>query len=137
MKKFTILALLLMLIGIAAADVYTIGDGTSTQNYIPFYGYYDYGWSKVVYTAAELSTAGLSAGQIDGIGFEVGNTPSNYVSVDQRVFIRHTTATELDATYPDNTQFQNVYQANYTWNGAGWHHIMFSSPYISVIPCGI
>jgi hypothetical protein len=130
MKKFTILALLLMLIGIAAADVYTIGDGTSTQNYIPFYGYYDYGWSKVVYTAAELSTAGLSAGQIDGIGFEVGNTPSNYVSVDQRVFIRHTTATELDATYPDNTQFQNVYQANYTWNGAGWHHIMFSSPFI-------
>lgn len=60
MKKSTLLVLLMVLIGILAADVYTIGDGTSTQNYVPFYGLYDYGWSKVIYTAAELSAAGLT-----------------------------------------------------------------------------
>ena len=129
MKKLTILVLLLMLIGIATADVYTIGTGTLSQDYIPFYGLYDYSWSKVIYTAAELSTAGLTAGQINGIGFDVGYTPSNYVSVDQRVFMRHTTATAEDNTYPDNTAFQSVYNNDYTWNGSGWHYIMFSTPF--------
>ncbi|MDD2424173.1 MAG: choice-of-anchor D domain-containing protein [Candidatus Cloacimonetes bacterium] len=132
MKKFTILFLLLMLIGIATADLYTIGTGTSTQSYIPFYGLYDYSWSKVIYTATELSAAGLTAGPIDGIGFDVGNTPSNYVAVDQRMYIRHTAVAEYDATdnmLPDNTAFQNVYYADYTWNGGGWHYIMFSSAF--------
>jgi hypothetical protein len=38
MKKTTVLFLLIMLLGILAADVYTIGDGTSTTNYVPLYG---------------------------------------------------------------------------------------------------
>ena len=132
MKKFTILFLLLMLIGIATADLYTIGTGTSTQSYVPLYGLYDYSWSKVIYTATELSAAGLTAGPIDGIGFEVGNTPTNYVSADQRVYVRHTTTAAYETTdnaLPDNAAFQNVYNADYTWNGGGWSYIMFSSAF--------
>jgi hypothetical protein len=41
MKKTTVLFLLLMLFGVIAAETFTIGDGTSTQNYIPAYGLYD------------------------------------------------------------------------------------------------
>jgi hypothetical protein len=130
MKKTSILLLLVMLIGILAADVYTIGTGTSTQSYIPFYGLYDYGWTKTIYTATELTAVGLTNGPIDGIGYEVGNSPTNYVAVDQRGFIRHTTATELDNTYPDNTQNQSVFQGDYTWNGPGWHHIMINQPFV-------
>ncbi|MGC9361356.1 MAG: hypothetical protein ACP5F3_00340, partial [Candidatus Syntrophosphaera sp.] len=57
------------------ADTYVIGDGTGTQNYIPAYGFYDFGWSKMIYTAAELNSAGLTGpATISGIGFEQGNT---------------------------------------------------------------
>jgi len=52
---FTLL-FLVMALGIsvqAFADSYTIGTGTLTENYIPFYGLYDYGWSKTIYTATE------------------------------------------------------------------------------------
>ncbi|HPF08138.1 MAG TPA: hypothetical protein PL020_00200 [Candidatus Cloacimonadota bacterium] len=133
MKRTTLLILLLMLIGIMTAEVYTIGDGASTQNYIPIYGLYDYSWSKVIYTASELGSAGLTAGQIDGLGFQVGNTPSNYATIDQRVYIRHTTAglyAAEDNTLPDNTAFQQVYNAGYTWNGTGWHYLMFITPFM-------
>ncbi len=108
MKRTTLLILLLMLIGIMTAEVYTIGDGASTQNYIPIYGLYDYSWSKVIYTASELGSAGLTAGQIDGLGFQVGNTPSNYATIDQRVYIRHTTAglyAAEDNTLPTTQHF--------------------------------
>jgi len=133
MKQTTLLLLLLMLIGIMSAEVFTIGDGTSTQNYVPLYGLYDYSWSKVIYTAAEMNTAGLTAGQIDGIGFQVGNNPANYVTDDQRVYIRHTTAglyAAEDNTLPDNTAFQQVYNTSYTWNGGGWKYLMFSTPFM-------
>ncbi|HNQ43820.1 MAG TPA: choice-of-anchor J domain-containing protein, partial [Candidatus Cloacimonadota bacterium] len=115
------------------ADVYTIGDGTSTQNYVPANGFYDYSWSKTIYTAVEINTAGLtSAASLVGIGYYVGNTPANYTMLDQRVYIRPTTASiyeTADNTLPDNTQFTQVYQGDYTFNGGGWTYIMFSTPF--------
>ena len=133
MKKLLLSGLLLLLVVFAFADAYTIGDGTSTQNYIPFYGFYNYNWSKVIYTQAEINTAGLTNGEnIIGIGFYVGNTPSNYTMLDQRVFVRHTDATAYETTdvgYPDNTQFQQVFQGDLTFDGGGWHYIVFSAPF--------
>ncbi|MBW6513394.1 MAG: choice-of-anchor D domain-containing protein [Candidatus Syntrophosphaera sp.] len=126
------LAMMLGMSFTAQAATFIIGDGTSTQSYIPFYGYYDYSWSKVIYTAAEMAAAGMTAGDINGIGYYVGNTPVNYVSVDQRVYMRHTTAVEYastDNTYPDNTAFGQVFQGDYTWNGEGWHNVIFSSAF--------
>ncbi|MDY0128390.1 MAG: hypothetical protein RBR69_09695 [Candidatus Cloacimonadaceae bacterium] len=132
MKKFTILFLLLMLIGVVAADTFTIGDGTSTQNYIPNYGWYDYSWSKTIYTEAEMSTAGFTAGEMTGIGYYVGTTPSNYTLANQRVYIRHTTASmyeSADNTLPDNADFQSVYMGSVTYDGSGWHDISFNTPF--------
>ncbi|HOY85791.1 MAG TPA: hypothetical protein PLQ80_10910, partial [Candidatus Syntrophosphaera sp.] len=133
MKKLILSGLLLLLAVFAFADAFTIGDGTSTQNYIPFYGYYNYSWSKVIYTQAEINTAGLTnANSIIGVGFYVGNTPSNFTMLDQRVFVRHTDASAYETTdvsYPDNTQFQQVFQGNLTFDGGGWHYIVFSTPF--------
>ncbi|MFA6909670.1 MAG: hypothetical protein WCQ59_00925, partial [Candidatus Cloacimonadaceae bacterium] len=133
MKKTTVLFLLLMLFGIIAAETYTIGDGTSTQNYVPAYGLYDYSWSKTIYTADELATAGFTPGSITGLGYSVGNTPSNYTFLDQRVYVRHTTAAMYapeDNTLPANTEFQNVAMTAVTYNGGGWHYVMFSTPFV-------
>ena len=133
MKRLVIFTLFLLLAVLAFADSYTIGDGTSTQYYIPFYGLYNYGWGKVIYTQAEINTAGLtSANTIIGVGFYVGNTPSNYTVQDQRVYVRHTTVSAYETTdigYPDNTQFQQVFQGELTYNGGGWHYIAFSTPF--------
>lgn len=133
MKRTLLLCLLLAIVGFAVADTYTIGDGTNTQNYVPFYGLYDYGWSKSIYTAAEINAAGLtSGGNIVAIGFDVGNTPNNYVTTNQKVYLRHTTASAYDTgdnTLPDSTLFTLVFQGDLTWNGGGWHHVMFSTPF--------
>ena len=133
MKRTLLLCLLLAIVGFAVADTYTIGDGTNTQNYVPFYGLYDYGWSKSIYTAAEINAAGLTGGgNIVAIGFDVGNTPNNYVTTNQKVYLRHTTASAYDTgdnTLPDSTLFTLVFQGDLTWNGGGWHHVMFSTPF--------
>ncbi len=134
MKRVIIFTLFLLLAVFAFADTYTIGDGTSTQSYIPFYGFYNYNWSKVIFTQAEINTAGLTvANNIIGVGFYVGNSPSNYSMQDQRVYVRHTTASAYETTdtnYPDNTQFQLVFQGELTYNGGGWHHITFTAPFV-------
>ena len=124
MKRTLLLCLLLAMVGFAVADTYTIGTGTSTENYIPTYGFYDYGWSKTIYTAAEINAAGLmSGGNLIALGYEVGNTPANYTTVNQMVYLRHTTANIYEATentLPDSTLFTLVYQGDLTWNGGGW-----------------
>ncbi|MDD4223697.1 MAG: choice-of-anchor D domain-containing protein, partial [Candidatus Cloacimonetes bacterium] len=133
MKKTLLLSLLLAMVVFAAADTFTIGDGTSTENYIPTYGFYDYGWSKTIYTAAEINAAGLmSGGNLIALGYEVGNTPANYTSYNQMVYLRHTTAGIYEATentLPDSTFFTLVYQGDLTWNGGGWHYVMFNAPF--------
>ncbi|MDD5624440.1 MAG: hypothetical protein WC179_05305, partial [Candidatus Cloacimonadaceae bacterium] len=80
MKKYLLIPMLLLVVFSVFASEYIIGTGTSTQYYVPFYGLYDYSWSKTIYTKAEINEAGLtSAGNIDAISYYVGNTPSNYL----------------------------------------------------------
>lgn len=136
MKKLTLLIITLALFTLAFADIYTIGTGTSTSGLCPFYGYYDYSWSKAIWTAAELTTAGVPANTpITGIGFYVGNTPSNYTMLDQRIYVRTTaltsygTATDETGTgYPNPAYFLPLFQGNLTYNGGGWHYITFTTP---------
>ncbi len=136
MKKLILIIFALAMTLAVFADAYTIGTGTSTQSYIPFYGLYDYGWSKTIYTAAEMVAAGMPAAgtAITGISYYVGNTPVNYVSVDQRVYVRNTPATAIDLNYiadplAEALPFTQVVGANLTWNGSGWHNILFNAPF--------
>ena len=132
MKKLFLIIFALAMTLAVFADAYTIGTGTSTQSYIPFYGLYDYSWSKVIYTAAEMTTAGVPANTaITGISFYVGNTPTNYVSVDQRVYVRHTADTVINTDYVANplTDFTEVWVGDLTWNGGGWHNILFTNTF--------
>ena len=136
MKKLTLLIITLALFTLAFADTYFIGTGTSTSGFCPFYGYYDYSWSKAIWTAAELTTAGVPANTpITGIGFYVGNTPSNYTMLDQRIYVRTTALTsygtaqdETGTGYPNPAYFLPLFQGNLTYNGGGWHYIMFTTP---------
>ena len=74
MKKLLLFSLALVLAAFAFATNYTIGSGTSYTSNSPFYGYYDYGWNKIIYTAAEINTAGLTGpANIHGLGFYAYN----------------------------------------------------------------
>ncbi len=137
MKRLLLLVLLALIAALACADTYIIGTGTSASGLYPIYGYYDYSWSKQIYTAAEINAAGLNeAADITGIGLYVGNTPANFVMADQRIYMRHSTLTLYDTAtdetgtgYPDNTGFQQVFQGTLTFNGGGWIYISFDNEF--------
>ena len=137
MKKLILLLITLALCTFTFADIYIIGTDVTTTFNCPFNGYYNYNWSKVIWTATELSTAGVPATtQITGLGFYVHNTISNYTMYDQRIYVRNTTLTEYSTVtdesgtgYPDNTNFSYVFQGNITYNGSGWIYIYFTSPF--------
>lgn len=131
MKKYTLLFLLIMLTGIIAADVYTIGDGTATQGFIPAYGFYDYGWSRMIYTAAEMSATGFSAADSWlGVGFQVGNNPTDYTLYSQTMYMRHTTASSFTTSeYPNNAEYTQVFTGDLLFAGPGWYYVIFDTPF--------
>jgi hypothetical protein len=137
MMKKTILIGLILLIGVFIwADVYPIGTlGTSAAaTYGPISGFYDYGWTKTIVTAAEMNAAGYDGtANIAGLGYYVGNTPSNYQIINVHCFIRHTTlstytttADETGTAMPDSTLFTQVFSGTLTFNGGGWHYFSFN-----------
>lgn len=136
MKKPLLFTLLLFLVAFAWADVYPIGTlGTSSSaTYGPFSGLYDFGWTKTIVTAAEMTAAGYDGtDNMVGVGYYVGNTPSNYEMLDLHMFIRHTTLTtytttadETGTAMPDSTAFTQVFSGNLTFNGGGWFYIAFN-----------
>jgi hypothetical protein len=136
MKKLILGTILLLLVVFTWADVYPIGTlGTSSSStYSPFNGYYDFGWTKTIFTSAELTAAGYDGtDNIVGVGYYVGNTPSNWMIQDVHMFIRHTTLTSYTTTadetgtaMPDSLGFTQVFSGNLTLNGGGWYYITFN-----------
>ena len=57
MKKLILCGLLLLLATVVLADSYTIGTGTTASALNPYYGLYNYGWCKSIYTSAEINAA--------------------------------------------------------------------------------
>ena len=75
MKKFLktlLLSALMMLPWVTNAQTHynmQIGTGTSTSQYVPDYGYYNYAYSQMLYTAAEVGIDG----EIDTLAFQVSS----------------------------------------------------------------
>ncbi|MCF8218790.1 MAG: lamin tail domain-containing protein, partial [Bacteroidales bacterium] len=103
-----------------------IGNGTNTQNYVPAYGYYEYGWSAQIINASELSGAAI----LDTIGFYVDNSPSNFEMLDQRIYIAHISNSEFTSTAkPDPSTMDYVFQGDLMYDGSGWKNIALDTPF--------
>ncbi|HOR59590.1 MAG TPA: choice-of-anchor J domain-containing protein, partial [Candidatus Cloacimonadota bacterium] len=136
MRKPLIIALFLLLVAFAWADVYPIGTlGTSTSSvYGPFTGLWDYSWTKTIVTATEMTAAGYNGtDNITGVGYHIGNSPSNYTMLGLHMFIRHTTLSsytdltdETGIAMPDSAAFTQVFSGDLTFNGGGWYYISFN-----------
>lgn len=125
-----VLVLALAAMGISAA-VYTIGAGTDGFNKAPVDGNYEYGWSKMIYTAAEISSAGLdSASYIAGMGFQLYNPVSNCSFTQQRIFLRHTDLSAYTGNIgPDSTGFSLVYAGEVSFRDGDWQQLAFTAPF--------
>ncbi|HPF01401.1 MAG TPA: hypothetical protein PKY63_12100, partial [Bacteroidales bacterium] len=109
-----------------AAPVVIIGTGTSDYGYTPTYGSYNYGWSKLLYTASEIGTSGI----IDSLSFKPGNSPANFLMTDQKVFIASIPDSVFaDGAMPDTSVMTAVFEGSVTWNGNNFHGIKLTTPF--------
>jgi hypothetical protein len=111
------------------SDPIIIGNmnSTTTTYYMPFYGYYQYTFSSMIYLADEINENGL----IDTIAFYLaGTAPSNFLMDNQTIYMTETTLTEHPTTaFPDTTTMQKVFHGDLIFNGNGWHKIALDTPY--------
>ncbi|NJN78200.1 MAG: LamG domain-containing protein [Saprospiraceae bacterium] len=103
----------------------TVGNGTTAINHaIPTMAYN--GKSQYLFTAAELLTAGVTAGNLDGLLLNVmsGNGNADFL----RVRMKATTKTVLDAGNPDLTGFTEVHFHNLVLN-SGMNRLQFANAF--------
>ncbi len=128
MKKngLILLALLLTFSSIFAMDI-EIGNGTTTTNYMPLYGFYDYSWSNFIIDADLI---GMEV-ELNQIQFNVSNTPAGYETLNQKIYFKHTTDAEVPVAYPnpETAGFTLVYNGAITWDGSGWQGVMLDTPF--------
>ena len=111
---------------ITSESQYTISTGNvTTPNFLK--ANEKSGKSQVLYTAAELSLAGFTAGNINGILLNVANAGGtvNFFKVS----MQHATLTALNSGSVVTTGFTNVFNSNYTFIN-GNNKIMFYTPFV-------
>ncbi len=112
----------------------TIGNGTvqnsSSDSYSAFNGYRSSQWSQTIYTAAELISAGIQAGAISSIAYNIstqGSSTSNNITIK----IGTTSLSVVGANFLPTTSFTTVYgPSSYTHTSSGWQTIPFSTNFI-------
>ena len=104
----------------------TIGTGTSTVSY-PYLTYWHDGRTQLLYTAAEITAAGGSPGQISTIAFDV----SSYATQTMNGFnvrLQNTTSTGITGFVTSG--WNTVYTGTYAVPGNGWQTITLQTPFI-------
>lgn len=84
------------------------------------------GKSHVLYLASELQAAGLTAGELHSIGFDMVSS-SSYANF-MRIKLKNVTYSQLDPTNPDLTGLTEVYYQNTAFSG-GIQTLQFFQPF--------
>ncbi len=112
----------------------TIGTATTTTTYNPVYSYYGYNYTQQIYTAAEITAGGVSAGdQITAIRFYWAGSGNLNNTGTWTVFLGNTAQTIFTGT----TNWIPLASLTTVYNGAvvlpssaGWMTITLTTPYI-------
>ncbi|MDD2332162.1 MAG: carboxypeptidase regulatory-like domain-containing protein, partial [Candidatus Cloacimonetes bacterium] len=117
----------------AGALVVSIGDGTSVNTITgyptPYGTYYKNFHQQYLYTAAELTTAGASAGLITALAFNVQNVNNCSPMPNYTMKIKHTTQTTLTTTF-EVGDYQQVWFQNDFVPVGGWNTHPFTTPFV-------
>ena len=100
-----------------------IGEGTTTNSYLPTYSYYNYSLTQQIYTAEEIGGAGL----IESVDFYCTGAVTRTLDV-------YMVSTEKDA-FESTTDWITVTSADLVFSGSvafaqGWNTITFDDPFI-------
>ena len=108
----------------------TIGDGSTTNSYLPFYGTYNYTYSQQIYDAAELN---IPAGPITEISFYCTTAPTSTTTGNIRIWMANTTK----STFANNTDYidpSTLTQVAYVEGNrpftTGWNTFTLSQPFM-------
>jgi len=101
----------------------------STINSYPsaFANYYYQTWQQIVFTAAELHAAGLTAGYLTGLQFNVAEVYLPATAANYSISLSTTTAASL-TTFTSSGLTQVYYNPLYPFS-VGWNNLPFSTPY--------
>ncbi len=98
-----------------------IGNGTSTNSYLPSYSFYDYSYTQQLYTATEMG----GASNITSVSFNMANLSQQRIF---KIYLMHTTATSITDWLP-TTNAQLVFSGNQTLV-QGWNTFNFTTPFV-------
>lgn len=89
-------------------------------------------WSQTIYTAAELTAAGLSAGNITSMAYNISSLGDAATNANFTVSIGTTAGSNFaNTTFLATTGFTTVYgPSTYTHTASGWQTITFATPYV-------
>ena len=98
----------------------TIGNGTTTNNYLPSYSYYKHSYTQQIFTAAEMG----GASNITSVSFEMA-------SLNQQrhftIYLMHTTESAVNAWIPA-ANAQQVFSGDHVFQ-VGWNTFDFNTPF--------
>ena len=129
-KVFSLMmTLLLAFMGVAKADVVTIGEGTSTTYYCPFNSLYGYSFVEEIYTAAEVGMAG----NITSISFDLSQSYTSAQTNNVVLYMKNVSRTSFSSgsDWETVTTGDIVYQGTWTIpaNYTGWMTINLDTPF--------
>ncbi len=115
---------------IATTDIGANPGATTINNSTPYTSFWESSRSYYMVKKSELLLAGLQAGELTSLGFDVSST-GDFGQLDFKISIAHTSATNLDAGMTTaNTGFTDVYTSpNVAPPSIGWEVYNFSTPF--------
>ena len=89
-------------------------------------------WNQIIYTAQELTAAGLTAGNITSLSFNINSLGSGATNDNYTIKLGSTNAVSFaDNNFLSTTGFSTVYgPTTYTHTENGWQLITFTAPYV-------
>ncbi|MBR4585084.1 MAG: fibronectin type III domain-containing protein, partial [Bacteroidales bacterium] len=107
----------------------TVNNGTTTNQYVPVYGYYVDNISKSQFIIPALSLDDMVEGTIHQLKFYCSQSSINFGNARFKVYIGETTATTLSSTTPDYSGMTEVYAGALSISG-GMMQIDLTTPYL-------
>ncbi|MBW3517693.1 T9SS type A sorting domain-containing protein [Flavobacterium sp. NKUCC04_CG] len=113
----------------------TFGTGTTVSgnndNNTAFNNRFTAGKSQLLFTAAELNEAGIAAGNISSLSFNIATPGSRLTNANYIVKIATTALNAFASSAYVTTGLTTVYgPSTYTHTDSGWQEIVFATPYV-------
>lgn len=105
----------------------TIGEGTTTDNYLPFYGLYNYSYSQQIYDASVIGTAGV----IQNIQFYCTTAPSSTTTGGIKIWMANTNKSTFSSNtdYIDPSDLTLVCEVPTYAYQVGWNNFILDVPF--------